>query len=127
MIFQIQQLPGFDLQITPIQNVLTNWKMAWLIYSENKDGMALVGDNAGSQRIGFFRHCSEYWLLAKLITDRMCASSLQSMAYVFTNVNAVAGEDSAEVKSGEAVLDDYDQTSMAQVNALISQFQSVRL
>ena len=77
------------------------------------------------QRVGFSRFCSEYWLLAKLIVDRI-TDRAQRKEHAF--VDASAGtEFGSDDRSTPTILDNYDETSMRQVNDLISEFQKVIL
>jgi hypothetical protein len=71
------------------------------------------------------RFTSEYWLLAKLIVERINQNTQQ-------NDRASTGNDIAapfqEIDgSSPMLLEKYDETSMRQVNALIADFQKVVL
>jgi hypothetical protein len=79
------------------------------------------------QRIGFMRFASEYWLLAKLIVERINQNTRQN-----DHASMGTGDDSAapfpEIDgSPPTLLENYDETSMRQVNALIADFQKVVL
>lgn len=72
------------------------------------------------KRVGFMRHSPEYWLLAKLLVDRLSSP-----------VDRILGSDSAHLETvgemHEPILTRYDQTSMLQVNDLITGFQDVHI
>lgn len=68
------------------------------------------------QRVGFCRHAGDFWLLAKIKVDRLSAADA-----------AQNGSATRAVEDTDPILNKYDQTSMRQVNDLISEFQKVRL
>lgn len=70
------------------------------------------------KRIGFCRYCPEYWLLANLMADRLATlGALQQ------------GNEMTAIDNGplDPILDQYDQTSMRQVNDLIMGFQMFQI
>jgi hypothetical protein len=72
------------------------------------------------------RHASEYWLLANFMVERLSKSKEEDVETVVDP----AGEAQSPVSisatnSVGPLLDQYDQTSMQQVNVLISDFQKV--
>lgn len=80
----------------------------------------------GWQRIGFMRYSPEYWLLARLMVDRLQQSEVMQMEdYMPTSPN-----DSVTSRA-PAILDpdltEYDQTSMQQVNELISELKKINI
>ena len=77
------------------------------------------------QRIGFTRFASEYWLLAKLIVERITNQARRGQDGLMTNANLTTTRDREE--SPTSILDKYDETSMQQVNDLIADFQRVAL
>lgn len=77
-----------------------------------------------SDRIGFVRHASEYWLLAKVIADRLFSFHSKEPG---NSIGVRRGDDSTGSTGPEFILPKYDQTSMQQVNDLISNFQKVQL
>jgi hypothetical protein len=75
-------------------------------------------------RIGFVRHAAEYWLLANVIADRLltCNSDQVGTSY------SIQRETNLAVGTGaESIPPKYDQTSMQQVNDLISVFQRMQI
>lgn len=70
------------------------------------------------KRVGFCRYCPEYWLLAKFMVDRLAT------------LDTSQAEDELEpLDDGplDSILDKYDQTSMRQVNDLITGFQNFQI
>lgn len=74
------------------------------------------------RRIGFMRYTSEYWLLAKLIVDRIIEKARQKEIASTASSSREYDEEPAPT-----ILDKYDETSMLQVNALIADFQKIVL
>lgn len=124
LIFQYQNSLGWEGQLVPINNALGNWKAAWKQYAEHFAMRSHHSTNETTileprnmwKRIGFSRHASEYWLLVKLIHDRISAE-IQTGA---------TRADTAD-ESAKAILDRYDETSMRQVNDLIAEFQKTTI
>ena len=84
----------------------------------------LTVDNM-ENRVGFACHASEFWLLSSLILDRISAANGQ-------NQQSQSSQNEKETQPAadgppEPVLHEYDQTSMRQVNELISVFQNVQI
>lgn len=86
------------------------------------------------KRVGFVRFSPEYWLLGSLLTDRISSTTAGPHGQ-----HSVPGDDFApgsfppssgghgKPKSAEPILEKYDQTSMRQVNDLITDFQKFHL
>ena len=78
------------------------------------------------KRIGFTRYASEYWLLGKIIVERLSKSKEKNVetaadpAGQAQNLVSISGSESVG-----PLLNQYEQTSMQQVNVLISDFQKV--
>lgn len=125
MVFQTQQSFGYDIQMLPIRNALDNWIRIWQVYSSQHATSIKhlplqrePGPDDMWKRVGFARFANEYWLLASLIVDRITAAALGS---TFNNPELQYGKEPDE----DNVLTKYDETSMKQVNELISEFQKV--
>ncbi len=127
MIFQHQQTFAPDAHLMPVRNALESWFATWQLYQQDLSAPprhcplreeAITPHNMW-KRIGFVRYCSEYWLLAKLITERISAGTWMSDGF------NQAGNELHRQGDSVTVLDKYDETSMQQVNDLISQFQQV--
>lgn len=130
MIFQHQSLFGVEGQLVPIRNALRNWKTAWDIYLDHLSSgppHVLAGNDHVApekmwKRVGFVRYCIEYWLLACLLTDRISAANHERDQARSSN-----RAETPQPKSAEPILDEYDQTSMRQVNDLIAGFQKFQV
>lgn len=132
MIFQHQNLTVVEGQLTPIRRALSNWKNIWIAYCTHGQPTALLADHGVSamwKRIGFFRHCAEYWLLATLLVARISAAYSQPQEIGLPDTPYTGGDDEVpcHARVVEPVLEKYDQTSMQQVNELITGFGSFRL
>lgn len=68
------------------------------------------------KRNGFFRFCAEYWLLANLMADRLTGAEMSRGDSFLVNDSVL-----------DPILSQYDQTSMRQVNDLITGFQTFQL
>lgn len=106
--------------MVPIRTALDNWIIIWQIYSDQYAATArhdpvygqLLTPSTMWKRIGFSRYAYEYWTLAKLIVDRIALT---------TYLN----DDSTTDEASESLLPKYDDTSMKQVNDLITEFQKI--
>lgn len=76
------------------------------------------------KRIGFMRHSPEFWLLATVVVDRI--SSASDMRWGM-GTDMLGDSGSGSGTSSEPILAVIDQTSMRQVNDLITEFQIVQL
>ncbi|KAL4728100.1 hypothetical protein ACLX1H_004829 [Fusarium chlamydosporum] len=96
LIFQHQNSFGGHDQLQSVYNALNNWKLVWETYSDdfsfssphatvNKQDISM-GDLW--KRVGFMRHSPEYWLLAKLLVDRLSSP-----------VDRILGSDSAHLET----------------------------
>lgn len=147
LIFQKQNSFGGEDQLHAIRTGLDNWKRIWESYSSDfadrpphativvqsaADGSSVAPDDMW-RRTGFMRHSPEYWLLAHLVINRLSAAGsdsrsarLLSRGLGLYSVDSTARA-SAEDTTGDPLLTKYDETSMRQVNDLISQFQGIQL
>ncbi len=115
-------------QLHSISQGLDNWYAAWEYYSAELSsspphvmvsGQNLTLDNAW-KRVGFMRYSPEYWLLARLMVDRLEQQEGQNELDLITN----NFDDQQALEGGHAFVD-FDQTSMRQVNDLISELKKV--
>lgn len=128
MIFQSQQVFGWDHQMAPVRYGVENWSKAWDSYMQNyfflqRHQPRLPNDNSlGTlwQRIGFCRSADEYWMLAKLMVNRVAIISQIEATRMTDDVSSTA-----EADTKEGILGKYDETSMRQVNELIADFQRI--
>ncbi|KAJ5103941.1 hypothetical protein N7532_004470 [Penicillium argentinense] len=125
-IFQYRSSLSTYHSLSPIRNTLHNWRDAWQAFvlspasSIPPHVLVLEADlNPRNmwKRNGFYRNCAEYWLLASLMADRL------AMSDTLSNATPALAHNSAL----DPILDKYDQTSMRQINDLITGFQSFQL
>lgn len=118
MLFQYQNSFLAQNQLVPVRNAVQNWDIVWEGYQlyhaasfkhDPVHSSALTADNMW-KRIGFMKYASEYWLLASLLLDRICATDHQPVQDL-----------------QQPLLQQYDQTSMQQVNDLIADFQRTHI
>jgi hypothetical protein len=135
IIFQHNQNPTVvQGQLGPIENALSNWKSIWAAYCAHHPPTALHVDSGNAnanaatmwKRIGFSRYCAEFWLLAALLLARISAASTHQHQLGQSDIGG-EGSDLSRARIVEPVLDKYDQTSMRQVNDLITDFGKVQL
>ncbi|RFN45078.1 c2h2 transcription factor [Fusarium flagelliforme] len=102
LIFQHQNSFGGNDQLQAVYNALSNWKSVWETYSDEfslspphvmVDKHDVAPDDLW-RRVGFMRHSPEYWLLAKLLVDRLSSPMITLPS-----------------SSDEPILTRYDQTS----------------
>ncbi|KAK4129800.1 hypothetical protein N657DRAFT_653081 [Parathielavia appendiculata] len=138
MIFQHQNLLAVEGQLVPIRNGLRNWIEIWEKYAEMPPSLTPHGflqedcpaPELMWKRIGFVRFSPEYWLLGSLITDRLSATTTTSTSAdqaaapgTSEGFSHPSSSSDAKARFSEPILGKYDQTSMRQVNDLITDFQ----
>ncbi len=119
MIFQTQQSFNVEAGLDTVDRALDNWLLAWQLYTSELCLSAASVQTPTSmwKRVGFSRFADEYWLLARLIVVKM-KTAVQ---------NKHKRQSAADDSDGPADLglNEYDETSMQQVNDLISDFQQI--
>ena len=77
------------------------------------------------KRVGFVRFSPEFWLLGSLLTDRISSTTAapQDQNSSSGGFSTSPFQASNKPRSVEPILGKYDQTSMRQVNDLITDFQ----
>ncbi|EFW14787.1 hypothetical protein D8B26_000550 [Coccidioides posadasii str. Silveira] len=136
LIFQYQNAFGGGELLQRIRDALGNWKDIWHIQANASPGTSphSIVDSTNAQpeymwkRVGFFRYSPDYWLLASLKVDRLSvADPCQPKSNAWTGQNDVEliGEDDDGL--ADPILNKYDETSMSQVNELISEFKKVQV
>lgn len=128
MVFQSQQVFGYDDQMAPIRTGLDNWFNTWQAYvqhysiSPTHQPRPIEDHTLGTlwQRIGFCRSADEYWMLAKLMVNRVAISN-----HVESNRMTDDASSTVQEEAKEEILGKYDETSMRQVNELIADFQRI--
>lgn len=119
---------GDVLNLKSLQTTLYNWKCAWQLFTAVycsptlSPHVTIESSNVQSdsmwKRVGFCRYCPEYWLLASYMVDRLS---------ILGTTHQICSPESLGGGYLESILNDYDQTSMRQVNDLIVGFQSFEL
>jgi hypothetical protein len=140
MIFQHQNLLAVEGQLVPIRNGLRNWIEIWEKYAAVPPSLSphgLLQEDCPSpelmwKRIGFVRFSPEYWLLGSLIADRLSATTGASSEPSSVPGGSQGGIQPSsgargKARSAEPILGKYDQTSMRQVNDLITDFQKFNI
>ncbi|EGS17106.1 uncharacterized protein CTHT_0074360 [Thermochaetoides thermophila DSM 1495] len=137
IIFQQQNSFTIDGQLVPIRNGLKNWIEIWERYLEtpiSNSSHGLLQDDCLPpdvmwRRVGFVRYSAEYWLLGSLLTDRIAMKMSppeDEQGIPETSPPGALPSSSgprSKPRSVEPILNKYDQTSMRQVNDLITDFK----
>ncbi|CAK7226337.1 hypothetical protein SBRCBS47491_006196 [Sporothrix bragantina] len=141
LIFQKQNSFGGEDQLLAIRTGLANWKTVWEIHKRefstgpphtmvpiplpNQDDTTAPDDMW--RRTGFMRHSPEYWLLAHLVIDRLSSQQQEAAnRNLYTSMHHT-GMHAFDNTARDPILAKYDETSMRQVNDLISQLRNVQL
>ncbi|TQS33389.1 hypothetical protein Golomagni_06270, partial [Golovinomyces magnicellulatus] len=134
LIFQYQNAIIGNGQLAAISQGLSNWRGIWEVYSARfsstpphvmVDAENVTAETAW-QRTGFMRFSPEYWLLARLMVDR-----LQHNEMMQVENSLLPSATSSTTSGGPAIVNpdlaEYDQTSMQQVNELISELKKINI
>ncbi|GFG12218.1 C2H2 type zinc finger domain protein [Aspergillus udagawae] len=129
LVFQYQSFFSAGHLLPRTHTALQNFKHIWHLHETTTIGQLphttvdesnLNADNMW-QRVGFCRHAGDFWLLASVKVDRLSVAEAEQH-------KAISGEFVLEdSEQSDSILSQYDQTSMRQVNELISEFQRVHL
>jgi len=123
-----------DQQLSPLRHAIVNWKRAWL-ERPRSPAFALFHIDEGKKidefspydewkRIGFMRHTAEFWLLARIVLKQIeAALSTKSNA----ENDLLRNHTSQTSNVSSTVLKKYDETSMSQVNDIITAYQAMHL
>ncbi|KAH7217114.1 hypothetical protein BKA60DRAFT_609067 [Fusarium oxysporum] len=119
LIFQHQNSFGGHDQLQAVRNALDNWKSAWETYSDefsfSPPHVMVDRHNVATEnlwrRVGFMRHSPEYWLLGKLLVDRLSSDSFGSPESTVPDASGSAHE---------PILTRYDQTSKLSIRTFSS-------
>jgi hypothetical protein len=134
--FQLQSSFIYEPRLAPLRHALENWKQIWLLHDSSEhlgaDVFATEKASRGSlnpdemwKRVGFMRNAPEFWLLAKIVLERVEADRCQvelTNPFIDSSGNRVDN-----LPLGSPVLDRYDETSMGQVNDIIMMFQRLNV
>ncbi|KAL5360219.1 hypothetical protein BJX96DRAFT_175083 [Aspergillus floccosus] len=129
LVFQYQSFFSAGHLLLRTHNALNNFKAIWHLHETTCIGRmphTTVDESSLTpstmwQRVGFCRHAGDFWLLAKVKVDRLSAADVSQDKSVLEE-----GDDN-DSSLVDPILNKYDQTSMRQVNDLISEFQKVHL
>jgi hypothetical protein len=138
LVFHYQSTFGCHGSLDSIKTVLDSWSSVWQAYVENfsadqrhspvPPGFQDLEPEEMWKRVGFMRHAEEYWLLAKLMVDNLSHSEETLVGTnQSTSEHGRMSIGAPEGRSVDPLLNEYDETSMEQVNALIADFQKVGL
>lgn len=138
LVFHYQNTFGCHGSLDSIKAALDSWSSVWQAYITNfsvdqrhspaPPGFQDLEPEEMWKRVGFMRHAEEYWLLAKLMVDNL--SHNEEIRFGTNQSPSEHGRISFSATEGRSVdplLNEYDETSMEQVNALIADFQRVGL
>ena len=70
MLFNSDPAIGHVTQYVPIYHGLGNWQAVW-----NRQRLLSSSEPVDACQMGFWQHCSDYWLLAKLFTEQITRSA----------------------------------------------------
>lgn len=136
LIFQYQASFTHKPRLAPLRNAFANWKQVWLLRSgSGSPGAEISADQEASRsnfdpcemwrRIGFMRYAPEFWLLAKIVLERLEADRHE--VNVTNTLVDRSGKPNDILPLESTVLDKYDETSMGQVNDIITMFQRLNV
>ncbi|OQU99857.1 Fungal specific transcription factor domain-containing protein [Cladophialophora immunda] len=139
LIFHHQSSFSCQGSLDPIHSALQSWRKVWHVYlgrfsrdsrhSTVKCDIDHLAPDDMWRRVGFMRHAHEYWYLANLMVERLSAPPPAEAAEtaVETSKQAQSPLSASGNETISPLLDKYDETSMQQVNTLISDFQMFRI
>ncbi|KAJ5983198.1 hypothetical protein N7481_005297 [Penicillium waksmanii] len=110
LMFQLHNSLVFESTLAPIQTGLDNWREIWNSRVPEDTGLPDTPENLW-KRVGFLRHASEFWQLARLLMGKIMAA------------NQDDGENAEEMEQ----LSRYDHTDMGEVNELIMEYRRMNL
>ncbi|EXJ90699.1 hypothetical protein A1O1_03803 [Capronia coronata CBS 617.96] len=133
LLFNIDPGFGSEAQFETLRIAINNWRTVWNLRSE-----AGFSDCYGThdswtphcmtepeipwKRIGFYRNAFEYWLLARVKLEKLESSRPSTEAE-----ESLLGRENYLGTEVAAILSKFDETSMDQVNDLVTSFQSLRM
>lgn len=110
LMFQLHNSLVFESTLAPIQTGLENWRQIWSVRIPEDTDIPDVPENLW-KRVGFLRHASEFWQLARLLLGK-----------IITN-----NQDDTTDFEGTEQLSRYDHTDMGEVNELIMEYRRMNL
>lgn len=133
LLFHVDPGFGSDSQCQVLRNAICNWRSIWnMRLEDNFEDLCGIRNllraqsapeaNASWKRIGFMRNAPEYWLLARIILER-----LESTQQSLDAAESLSGQSGWRYNLTASVLPKYDETSMDQLNEFITSFQSLKM
>lgn len=110
LMFQLHNSLVFESTLAPIQTGLENWRQIWSARIPEDTSIPDTPENLW-KRVGFLRHASEFWQLARLLLGK-----------IITN-----NQDDTTDFEGTEQLSRYDHTDMGEVNELIMEYRRMNL
>lgn len=101
LIFNSDPSIGYTSQYVPVYNGLSNWQAVW-----NRRKLLLQCSSGKTSQAGFWQHCPDYWLLAKLFIQQITQ---------FTGQDCLRGAPSRPC---------YDEESQRKLHNFIRQYES---
>lgn len=127
--------PGFSsgAEFESLRNAIDNWRVVWDLQSERGSSdcfgthdpwipQFMATPEAPWKRIGFFRNAPEYWLLARVMLERVEAARQRIEAN-----EVFFGSGDARDSGIPPTLAKFDETSMAQLRNFITSFQELSI
>ena len=106
LMFHFHNSLVFESTMSPMQTGLENWRLIWNKTVPEDENVPETPENLWKQ-VGFLRHASEFWHLARIIAGRIMSSS--------------QNEDSGYEE--ESTFARYDHTDMGDMNGLIVEYR----
>ena len=124
MAFHFRPALGQIAELVPLQHAISHWGEIWAARpppgkrsafgTPSTESVSFTSQREMWKRLGFMKHAHEFWMLSRIIVDRLAASQLRV-------VDAGDAPEDARRKghvSGE-IPDQYDQGDMNQLRTLI--------
>ncbi|KAJ5089197.1 hypothetical protein N7532_007881 [Penicillium argentinense] len=111
LMFHLHNSLVFESTLAPIQTGLENWHHIWNVRIPEDNDIPDIPGNLWKQ-VGFLRHASEFWHLARLLLGKMISSS---------------HSDHDELEETTQQMSRYDHSDMGDVNELIMDYRRMEL
>jgi hypothetical protein len=124
MAFHFRPTLGQTTALVPLQNAITHWGDIWTARpaagarsafgtpSAEKDSFATR--NEMWKRVGFMKHAHEFWMLSRIIVDRIASSQTNALE---ADHGSCMARGAGDLVAG--VMDQYDRESMEQLRTTI--------
>lgn len=108
--FHLHNSLVFKSTLAPIQTGLENWRQIWNMRVPEDAGIPNNPENLW-KRVGFLRHASEFWQLARLLMGKIMPA----------NQDEMGNTEETQLSSR------YDHTDMGEVNELIMEYRRMNI